>query len=104
MRNDLSIEEERKTKDIIETGLGSIGKIKILKALAEENKLATVYLLHKKTHLKRQDIKNNLEELGKIGWVTQSRYANIMYGINKENKFVSRLLEFFSDVGYIGQP
>lgn len=91
------------TKEIIETGLGGIGKIKIIKALAEENKLATVYVLHKKTHLKREDIKNNLDDLVKIGWVTQSKYANVMYGLNRENKLVSRLIEFFNEAGYIGQ-
>lgn len=92
------------SKEIIETGLGSIGKIKIIKALAEENKLATIYVLHKKTHLKREDIKNNLDDLVRIGWVIQSRYANVMYRINRENSYVSQLIEFFSDVGYIGQP
>jgi hypothetical protein len=90
-------------KETIETGLGSIGKIKIIKALAEENKLATVYVLHKKTHLKRQDIKNNLDDLVKIGWITQSKYANMMYGINRDNRYVSRLIEFFNDTGYIDQ-
>lgn len=90
-------------RQIIEIGLGSIGKIKIIKALAEENKLATVYVLHKKTHLKREDIKNNISDLVKIGWVTQSKYANIMYGINRDNKYVNELIEFFNDVGYIGQ-
>lgn len=90
------------SKQIIETGLGSIGKIKIIKALAEENKLATLYVLHKKTHLKREDIKNNIGDLLKIGWVTQSKYANIMYGINRDNKYVSELIEFFKSVGYIG--
>lgn len=94
--------EEGTTKDIIETGLGSVGKVKILKALAEENKLATIYVLHKKTHLKRQDIKSNLDDLVKIGWVTQTKYANIMYGVNRENKYVIKLLQFFNDVGYIG--
>jgi DNA-binding transcriptional ArsR family regulator len=90
-------------KDIIETGLGSIGKIKIIKALAEENKLATIYILHKKTRLKREDIKNNLDDLVNIGWVTQSKYASIMYGINRENEYVRRLIEFFNDIGYLGQ-
>lgn len=90
-------------KETIETGLGSIGKIKIIKALAEENKLATVYVLHKRTHLKRQDIKNNLDDLVKIGWVTQRKYANMMYGINRDNRYVSRLVEFFNDTGYINQ-
>jgi DNA-binding transcriptional ArsR family regulator len=91
------------SKQIIETGLGSIGKIKIMKALAEENKLATIYVLHKKTHLKREDIKNNINDLVKIGWVTQSKYANVMYGINRDNRYVNELLQFFNNVGYIGQ-
>jgi predicted transcriptional regulator len=95
--------ETMSSKEIIETGLGSIGKIKIIRALVEERKLATVYVLHKKTHLKREDIKNNLDDLVRIGWVTQSKYANVMYGINRENSYVNRLIEFFNDVGYIGQ-
>jgi DNA-binding transcriptional ArsR family regulator len=96
------VSQEMSSKQIIETGLGSIGKIKIIKALAEENKLATIYVLHKKTHLKREDIKNNISDLLKIGWVTKSKYASIMYGINRENKYVNELIEFFNDVGYIG--
>jgi hypothetical protein len=92
------------SKQIIEIGLGSIGKIKIMKALAEENKLTTIYGLHKKTHLKREDIKSNISDLVNIGWVNQSRYANVMYEINEENKYVSELVGFFKSVGYIGQP
>jgi DNA-binding transcriptional ArsR family regulator len=92
------------SKEIIETGLGSIGKVKIIRALAEENKLATIYLLHKKTHLKRDDIKSNLNDLVNIGWVYQTKYANVMYGLNRENKYVNRLVEFFKEVGYTGQP
>jgi hypothetical protein len=90
-------------KKIIEKGIGSIGKIKIIKALAEENKLTTIYVLHKKTHLKREDIKNNLNDLAEIGWVNQAKYANVMYGINRGNSHVSKLIEFLKDVGYIGQ-
>ena len=92
------------SREIIEIGIGSIGKIKIIKALAEESKLATIYLLHKKTHLKREDIKNNLSDLVEIGWVDQRKYANLMYGINKSNDYVSKLIAFFKDVGYIGPP
>jgi DNA-binding IclR family transcriptional regulator len=92
------------SKEIIETGLGSIGKVKIIRALAEENKLATIYLLHKKTRLKRDDIKSNLNDLVSIGWVNQTKYANVMYGLNRENKYVNRLVEFFKEVGYTGQP
>lgn len=90
-------------KKAIETGLGSIGKIKIIRVLAEEQKMATVYLLHKKTHLKREDIKSNLDDLVRLGWVNQNRYANVMYSINMENPYVSKLVNFLRDVGYVGQ-
>jgi len=91
-------------KDIIETGLGSIGKVKILRALAGESKMCTIYVLHNKTHLKREDVKKNLDDLIRIGWVKQAKYANVVYGINRENKYVGQLLEFFNEIGYTGQP
>jgi DNA-binding IclR family transcriptional regulator len=89
-------------KEAIESGLGSIGKVKILRALAEENKMATIYLLQKKTGLKREDIKGNLDDLVKIGWVREAKYANALYGLELENDFVARLVQFFKDTGYVG--
>lgn len=86
-------------KDIVEQGLGSIGKIKILRALAEEKKLLTVYGLHKKTHLKREDIKRNLAELIKIEWVIEQKISNSLYSINRENKYMQRLVLFFYEIG-----
>ena len=91
------------SKEVIEIGLGSIGKIKIMKALAEENKMLTIYALHKKTHLKREDIKRNLNDLIKIGWVNENKLVNIMYSMNRENDYVNQLTTFFNNVGYIGQ-
>ena len=71
-------------KDIVEQGLGSLGKIKILRALSEEKKLVTIYALHKKTHLKREDIKRNLAELVNIEWVIEQKIGNSVYSINRE--------------------
>lgn len=88
-------------KDIVEEGLGSIGKIKILRALAEEKKLLTVYRLHKKTHLKREDIKRNVAELVKIEWVIEQKISNSLYSINRENTYVQKLVSFFYEIGYI---
>ncbi len=93
--------ETYNVKDIVEQGLGSIGKIKILRALAEERKLLTVYGLHKKTHLKREDIKRNLSELIKIEWVIEQKISNSLYSINRENKYMQRLVLFFYEIGYI---
>ena len=95
-------DREMTSKDIVEIGLGSIGKVRIMRALAEEDKMATIYGIHKKTRLKRDDIKRNLDDLMKIGWVKENKLANIMYSVNRENEYVNHLISFFVDVGYIG--
>jgi len=94
---------ENTIKEVIETAIGSIGKVRIIKVLAEENLLVTVYLLHKKTRLKREDIKSNLRDLVEIGWVKEDRFANSLYSINRKNENVNRFVEFLQDTGYIGQ-
>jgi DNA-binding IclR family transcriptional regulator len=92
------------TKDTIEKGLGSLGKIKLVKALAEEDRMMTIYSLHKKTHLKREDIKRNLSDLVEIEWVIEEKLANILYRLNRQNENVQHLLTFFKNVEYIYYP
>ena len=65
--------------------------------------MATIYALHKKTNLKREDIKRNLGDLIKIDWVRETKLANVMYSVNRENEYVNHLASFFKAVGYIGQ-
>ena len=82
------------SKTIIENGIGTIGKIKIIKALAEENKMVTIYVLHKRTGLKREDIKRNLKDLRSIDWIKEKKMANTMYHLNKDNEYVNAILVF----------
>jgi response regulator of citrate/malate metabolism len=91
-------------KDTIEKGLGSLGKIKLVKALAEEDRMMTIYSLHKKTHLKRDDIKRNLKDLVEIEWVIEEKLANVLYRLNRQNEIVQHLLTFFKNVEYIYYP
>jgi DNA-binding IclR family transcriptional regulator len=88
----------------IEKGLGGLGKIKLIKALAEEDRMMTIYSLHKKTHLKREDIKRNLNDLIEIEWVKEEKLANILYRLNRQNENVQHLLTFFKNVEYIYYP
>lgn len=91
-------------KDTIEKGLGSLGKLKLVKALAEEDRMMTIYSLHKKTHLKRDDIKRNLKDLVEIEWVIEEKLANVLYRLNRQNENVQHLLTFFKNVEYIYYP
>ena len=65
--------------------------------------MVTIYVLHKRTGLKREDIKRNLNDLIRIDWVREKKMANTMYYINRENEFVIELLRFFLSVGYVGE-
>ena len=96
----MTIQENR---SILETGIGTLGKIKIIRALTEERRMVTIYVLHKRTGLKREDIKRNLKDLTRIEWVREKKMANTMYYINRENEFVKELLAFFLNVGYVGE-
>lgn len=89
--------------ETMEVGLGSIGKVKILKALTEEPRMLTIYALQKKTHLKREDIKRNLRDLKSISWVNESRLANSVYSLNRDNEYVHHLSTFFLNVGYVAE-
>jgi hypothetical protein len=93
----------QENKSILETGIGTLGKIKIIRALTEERRMVTIYVLHKRTGLKREDIKRNLNDLIRIDWVREKKMANTMYYINRENEFVIELLRFFLSVGYVGE-
>jgi hypothetical protein len=88
-------------KEIVEVGIGSLGKIKLIRALAEETKMVTIYVLHKKTHLKREDIRNNLDDLVRIGWVRQTKSASVVYSINRDDPGVMHFVSFLRDVSYM---
>ena len=87
-------------KDIIEKGLGGLGKLKLIKA----ERMMTIYSLHKKTHLKREDIKRNLSDLIDIDWVREEKLANVLYRLNRQNENVQHLLTFLKNVEYIYYP
>lgn len=93
----------QENRSILETGIGTLGKIKIIRALTEERRMVTIYVLHKRTGLKREDIKRNLKDLTRIEWVREKKMANTMYYINRENEYVKELLAFFLSVGYVGE-
>ncbi|MFZ0326266.1 MAG: hypothetical protein WBQ25_01005 [Nitrososphaeraceae archaeon] len=97
----MRLNSRRTSKEIIEQGLGTLGKIKILKSLAENGRMLTIYVLHNKTRLKREDIKRNLNDLMEIGWVKETRMANKMYALDLQNEYVIQIVSFFRNVGYI---
>jgi len=92
------IQHKIRWKDI-ETGLGSIGRIRILREMIEKPKECfTKYALERRTGLKPVDVRSNLKVLMKLGWVTEYPYEPKTYRLNMENPAVRLIAEFFRKV------
>jgi len=93
---------EMKAEEEMEEGLGSVGKLRILRVLAKNmDKSYTKYALEKQTRLKRVNLRNNLRDLKSIGWVIEYDHEPKKYKLNKDNRTLNSLLDFFRKAGYI---
>ncbi len=87
----------------IEAGLGSLGRLKILGALAGGKEFLTKYALERDTGLKPVDVRSNLKVLVEIGWVEEYRYQPRKYRLNLENPNVAHLVHFLNETRYIAR-
>ena len=87
----------------IEKGLGSVGKLKVLRLLLGHPVHAfTRYELGKTISNDPVSIKNDLETLVQLGWVTEFKVRHLSkYSVNLENAVVRRLRSFLQEVRYL---
>jgi len=93
--------KKRSVTEIVEAGLGSVGRIKILQLLAREREGLTRYAIEQRTNLKWDNIVDNLKVLVELGWVEELKINPLKYKINLDNDIVKNLVEFFQEVGYL---
>ena len=94
--------DEKRAVEVVETGIGSMGRIKILRLLVmSRGEALTKYAIESRSGLRHKDIVNNLEILVKIDWVEQLPSKPKKYRINPNDQIVEGLLEFFYKVGYV---
>jgi Fic family protein len=90
-----------KTKDNdywveIEDGLGSRGRIRILRYLLEHSKQQhSKYVLRNKTGLTSKEASRQIQKLVKLGWVKEFSIQPKIYRANIENPTVKLISDFF---------
>ncbi len=83
----------------IEAGLGSPGRLRILREMIKKSEeYFTKYALEKATGLKPIDVRKNLRILVKIGWVEETPYKPKTYRIKMENDAVKIIADLFRRV------
>lgn len=79
----------------VEAGLGSVGRLRILRKMIEKpDGYFSKYALQKATGLKPIDVRRDLEILLSLGWVKEYGYEPKRYKINLENETVKAIAEF----------
>jgi len=84
----------------IEAGLGSSGRLKLLRVLSRNPEGMTKYAIEQ-SGLRYGDITANLRVLVEIGWVKELPTQPRKYRINLDNGIVNALIEFYQKTGYL---
>jgi hypothetical protein len=96
------VKDKREIRDV-EHGLGSVGKLKILRLLLQDPLHAfTRYEIGKRVPNDPVSIRNDLQTLVQIDWITRFKVQHLdKYSINLENKKVKQLAKFFREIRYL---
>lgn len=97
------MERDKNVNRAVEKGLGSVGKLKILRLLLERpNHAFTRYEIGKNVSNDPTSIRNDLQALVQIKWVTEFKVQHLSkYSINLNNEIVKRLAHFFRELRHI---
>jgi hypothetical protein len=103
MRFRFYVNRYKEIEDKVDRGLGSVGKLKILRLLISRPHHAfTRYELGKKIPIDLVSIRNDINVLMDINWVTEFKVQHLSkYSINLANPIINKLIEFFRQIGYV---
>ena len=94
--------KDEDAQKMVEEGLGSVGRLRILRALASgETTSETKYSLERITSLKPVDVRKHLKVLIDTGWVKEHKYNPPVYTLNSDNPKTKFLIDFFKKIGYL---
>jgi len=97
-----SINERTDVRRRVEEGLGSVGRLRILRILASvEYSTQTKYGLEKHTGLSPVYVRRHLKILIETGWVKELKYSPPVYMLNPENLKTRFLVDFFRKINYL---
>ena len=85
--------------EILEAGLGSPVKLRILILLARTREDLSRYAIDKGAKASDQDVSRALKMLVELGWVLKLQGKPVKYRLNRDNAIVGHLTEFFSKIG-----
>ena len=96
----LVMEKRRQLDREVERGLGSVGKLKILRLLIERpDQVFTRYAIGQKISNDPASIRSDLKTLVELNWVNEFKVQHLSkYSINLDQDVVKQLSVFFQEL------
>ena len=94
-------EAHRDIAEAVETGLGSVAKLRMLRLMLENpERTFSFYEFEQKLAVKPVLIRKHMADLKKLGWVEELPYSPRKFRVNLNNEISKQLLLFFGSIGY----
>ncbi len=90
--------KNREIQKILEKGLGSKGRIRIIITLAKNPEGLSKYMLEKLTGIRSKSLSTDLLTLIDLGWVREETDHIKKYFLCFENEITKHLLEFLREI------
>ncbi|MEM0097575.1 MAG: hypothetical protein QXY52_01915 [Conexivisphaerales archaeon] len=84
-----------------ETGLSSRGRLRIIRELELAGCPLSVYMLEKRTGIRRRAIRSDLNALITINWIKVIQGHVIKYELNHENSKLRTVIRALYEINYI---
>jgi Fic family protein len=96
------IKSEAYSPTVVEVGLGSVAKLKILRIMLKRKEHAfSFYELEQKVSVNSVSIRAHIADLKEVGWVEEFPYTPRKYKVNLGNDAIKRVLALFESTGYV---
>ncbi len=92
----MSLTKNEEYSPIVEIGLGSVAKLKILRLMLKRREHAfSFYELEQKVSVNSVSIRAHIADLKEVGWVEELPYTPRKYRVNLGNDVVKQVLALF---------
>ncbi len=89
------------TNNSVELGLSSKGRLRIIRELEISDSPLSLYMLERKTGIRRKAIRSDITTLVSINWIREVQGEVTKYELNRQNHDLMVIVKALHEINYI---
>ena len=85
----------------VEIGLSSKGRLRIIRELEISNSPLSLYMLERRTGLRRKSIRSDIAALLSVNWIIEVKGRVTKYELNRQNHDLMVIVRALREINYI---